>query len=130
MEKFYINFTSKSHKTDSFILHLSNKGFIGITLGSDKLSNEVLTIGFGNSLRLGVENIGKIIMILLACITDFNKWKYKDSRWEEDSGAEVNSTDILEYFSMCARDFLEEISNWIKTVVHIFFISITTYLNR
>jgi hypothetical protein len=65
MEKLEVNISCETHKSDSLILDLSDECLGIFILRSNKLSNEILTIGLGDGLRLRVENISQIIMIFL-----------------------------------------------------------------
>lgn len=50
-----------------------------MVLGRNKLSEEILTVGFCNGFRLVVKNIRKIIVIFLFGGSDFDEWQHKDS---------------------------------------------------
>jgi hypothetical protein len=49
VQQFQVHFICQTHQTNSFILDLSHKRSVFFVLGSNKLSNKVLAISFGNS---------------------------------------------------------------------------------
>jgi len=79
MKKGGVNLVCEAHKTNGFILDLSDQGFVVHILGCDKLGQEILSIGFSYSFRLIVENISKIVMILLICVPHLNEWQHEHS---------------------------------------------------
>jgi hypothetical protein len=80
VKELQVNVSSETHKSNSFIFDLSNKSLVLFILRSDKLSDEIFSIGFSDGFRLSIEDISQIIMILLLGSTDFNEGNHVHSR--------------------------------------------------
>jgi len=65
VQELQIDILGEAHETDGLILDLGHESLAAFVLSSDKLSDEVFTIGLSDSFRLRIENISQIIVILL-----------------------------------------------------------------
>ena len=123
-EQLDVDFAGETHEAYCLVLDLRHEGFVVGGLGCDELGDEVLSIGFSDSLTLAVEHVGKVIVIFLAGVSHLDEGQDKHSGGEEDSGAEVDATHVFEDLSVDARHLFEVVLYWVEAVVNVFFICI------
>ena len=128
VKKFGVYFVRQTHQTDSLILDLRNQSFVVLVLGCNQLSQEVLAIGFGDSLRLVIEDICQVIMILLLGSPHLNERQHQHSRREKNGRGRWDTSHILEDSGVLAFDLFEVNSDWVEAVINVIFVSVTPYI--
>lgn len=93
-------------------------------MGSNQLSEEILSVSFSDSFGLVVEDVGEVVMILLLGSSDFDKGNDKHSRSEEHSGSAGDASDALKRLSVLELDLFEVDADWVEAVVNVIGVSV------
>ena len=107
VQQFHVDLACQAHQPHGFVLHLRHQSLVGVALGSNQLSQEVLAIGFGDRFTLAVEDISQVVVIFLLGDTDLDEGEHVDAGREEDLGVEVDAPHFSQDLSMLALNFFE-----------------------
>lgn len=94
MQEFDVHFLGKAHQAHSLVFYLCNQSLVLVVLGSNEFSDEVFTVGFCDSFRLGIKNISQIIVIFLFGWSHLNKGEHVNTRREKDLGFSMDASDV------------------------------------
>lgn len=109
---------------------MSNKGLVVVVLTCDELGNKIFTVSFSDGFGLRVENVGKIIMILLFGGTDFDVRDHVDARAEEDLRVFVDATNSSHVLAVLHGQLLKELSQWVEAMLDIVLVGIAAYYSN
>jgi hypothetical protein len=126
VEQLDVSLAGEAHEPHCLVLHLGDKGLVLVILSSDELSDEIFSVGFGDGLRLTVEDVSQIIVIFRLSLSHFDERSYNDSRRDIDFGLGMDVLDILHSFRLLLFKFFEVLSNWSEAVVDVVFVGVTS----